>query len=48
MVTRALTTVGVVLTLALLCALGGCKGNYTFTDSDYRPLGDPHAINRGK
>ena len=37
-----------VLTLALLCALGGCKGNYTFTDSDYRPLGDPHAINRGK
>ena len=38
----------VVLTLALLCALGGCKANYTFTDSDYRPLGDPHAINRGK
>ncbi|MCD4530802.1 MULTISPECIES: type VI secretion protein [Pseudomonas] len=37
----------VLLTLVLSCSLGGCTGNYTFNDSDYRPLGDPQAVNRG-
>ncbi|WP_339456212.1 type VI secretion protein [Pseudomonas sp. EA_65y_Pfl1_P120] len=36
------------LTLAVLCGLGGCGGNYKFNDAAYRPLGDPQAINRGK
>lgn len=36
------------LSLAILCGLGGCSGNYKFNDTTYRPLGDPHAINRGK
>lgn len=36
------------LTLAVLCGLGGCSGNYKFNDNTYRPLGDPQAVNRGK
>lgn len=36
------------LVFALLSSLAGCSGNYTFNDSDYRPLGDPQAVNRGK
>ncbi|KII37588.1 type VI secretion protein [Pseudomonas sp. 43A] len=36
------------LTLVVLCGLGGCSGNYKFNDNDYRPLGDPQAVNRGK
>jgi hypothetical protein len=36
------------LTFAVLFALVGCSGNYKFNDSDYRPLGDPQAVNRGK
>ncbi|MBF3202655.1 type VI secretion protein, partial [Pseudomonas aeruginosa] len=24
------------------------SGNYKFNDGDYRPLGDPQAVNRGK
>ncbi|MDA8486379.1 type VI secretion protein [Pseudomonas resinovorans] len=35
------------LTLVVLCGLGGCSGNYKFNDSTYRPLGDPQAVNRG-
>lgn len=38
----------VLLTLTVLCGLGGCGGNYKFNDAAYRPLGDPQAINRGK
>ncbi|CEL32350.1 type VI secretion protein [Pseudomonas iridis] len=38
----------VLLTLVVLCGLGGCSGNYKFNDTDYRPLGDPQAVNRGK
>ncbi|WP_207865408.1 type VI secretion protein [Pseudomonas sp. 58(2021)] len=38
----------VLLTLVVLCGLGGCSGNYKFNDNDYRPLGDPQAANRGK
>ncbi|MDF5809020.1 type VI secretion protein [Pseudomonas aeruginosa] len=29
-------------------ASAGCSGNYKFNDGDYRPLGDPQAVNRGK
>ncbi|AHF67723.1 MULTISPECIES: hypothetical protein [Pseudomonas] len=36
------------LTLVVLCGLGGCSGNYKFNDNTYRPLGDPQAVNRGK
>ncbi len=35
----------VLLTLVLLCGLSGCRGNYTFNDNTYRPLGDPQAAN---
>lgn len=38
----------VLLALAVLCGLAGCNGNYKFNDDDYRPLGDPQAVNRGK
>lgn len=37
----------VLSTCVLFIVLGGCSGNYTFNDSDYRPLGDPEAVNRG-
>lgn len=37
-----------VLTLVLFYGLGGCNGNYKFNDDQYRPLGDPQAVNRGK
>ncbi|MGN8274928.1 type VI secretion protein [Pseudomonas sp. SMN5] len=37
----------VLLPFVLLIALGGCNSNYKFNDSDYRPLGDPQAVNRG-
>ncbi|MGE8499917.1 MAG: type VI secretion protein [Pseudomonas sp.] len=33
--------------LALVIALSGCSGNYTFSDDEYRPLGDPQAVKRG-
>lgn len=38
----------VLLALLISSALGGCSGNYKFNDNDYRPLGDPQAVNRGK
>ena len=38
----------VLLTLVVLCGLGGCSGNYKFNDNTYRPLGDPQSVNRGK
>lgn len=38
----------VLLALAVLSGLAGCSGNYKFNDGDYRPLGDPQAVNRGK
>ena len=33
------------LTLAL--CLSACTSNYTFSDDEYRPLGDPQAQTRG-
>jgi hypothetical protein len=36
------------LMFVVLFALVGCSGNYKFNDRDYRPLGDPQAVNRGK
>lgn len=36
------------LTLLIACCLGGCSGNYKFNDDTFRPLGDPHVVNRGK
>ncbi|MEB0027940.1 type VI secretion protein [Pseudomonas sp. MH9.2] len=38
----------VLLALLVSSALGGCSGNYKFNDDTYRPLGDPHVVNRGK
>jgi hypothetical protein len=37
----------VLLTLAVVCNLSGCSGNYKFNDNAYRPLGDPQVVNRG-
>jgi hypothetical protein len=34
--------------LALTMSLAGCSGNYTWSDSDYRPLGEPYPVKRGK
>lgn len=33
--------------LLLTAALAGCSGNYKFNDDQYRPLGDPQAVQRG-
>lgn len=33
--------------LLLVTALTGCSGNYKFSDDQYRPLGDPQAVQRG-
>ncbi|MCE0462635.1 MULTISPECIES: hypothetical protein [Pseudomonas] len=38
----------VLLTFVVSFGLCGCGGNYKINDNDYRPLGDPQAINRGK
>ncbi|WP_028239106.1 hypothetical protein [Stutzerimonas azotifigens] len=35
------------VTLVAAALLAGCSGNYKFDDDDYRPLGDPQAVNRG-
>ena len=32
----------------VLCFLGGCNAIYVFDDAEYRPLGDPQAIIRGR
>ncbi len=34
--------------LALTLALSGCSGNYTWSDDQYRPLGEPQAAQRGQ
>ncbi len=36
------------LILAICCTVGlaGCSGNYRFDDDQYRPLGDPNALQR--
>jgi hypothetical protein len=38
----------VLLTLVVVSGVVGCGGNYKFNDNTYRPLGDPHAANRGQ
>ncbi|WP_248803771.1 type VI secretion protein [Pseudomonas sp. MWU13-2100] len=37
-----------VLVLALVLGVSACTSNYKFNDNEYRPLGDPQAVNRGK
>lgn len=39
-----------VLTMAVLFGAAGCtgNGNYKHSDKDYRPLGEPQAVNRGQ
>lgn len=32
--------------LFLVVCLSGCSGNHKFNDGDYRPLGEPHTLNR--
>ncbi|MCD5994599.1 type VI secretion protein [Pseudomonas sp. CDFA 602] len=36
------------LSLFMLMTVGGCTGHYTFSDDEYRPLGDPASVNRDK
>ncbi|WP_212626213.1 type VI secretion protein [Pseudomonas sp. PP3] len=38
----------VLLAFVVVSGVGGCGGNYKFNDNTYRPLGDPHAVNRGQ
>ncbi|WP_122317221.1 type VI secretion protein [Pseudomonas cichorii] len=38
----------VIFILAVIAVLPGCSGSFKFDDDDYRSLGDPGAINRGK
>ncbi|WP_426142412.1 type VI secretion protein [Pseudomonas sp. DWP3-1-2] len=35
--------------VSLICVFGlsGCAGHYKFSDHEYRPLGEPHVVNRG-
>ncbi|MCJ8170447.1 type VI secretion protein [Pseudomonas sp. A3.4] len=33
--------------LCALFALTACTGNYKYSDDEYRPLGEPTAVNRG-
>ncbi|MBA1428072.1 type VI secretion protein [Pseudomonas fluorescens] len=32
----------------VLCLLSGCNANYVFDDAQYRPLGEPQAVPRGR
>ncbi|HBX53923.1 type VI secretion protein [Pseudomonas sp. UBA2684] len=34
------------IVLLALC-LSACSGNYKFSDNEYRPLGEPQAVQRG-
>lgn len=36
------------LVVLVLCLLGGCNANYVFDDTQYRPLGEPQAVIRGR
>ncbi|NHN77122.1 type VI secretion protein [Azotobacter chroococcum] len=42
------TLCGPVVLLVLALSLVGCGGNYRFDDHQYRPLGDPQALERGQ
>jgi hypothetical protein len=33
--------------LALALCLSACTGNYKYSDDQYRPLGEPQAVQRG-
>nr|WP_095093017.1 type VI secretion protein [Pseudomonas sp. Irchel 3A5] len=37
----------IALCLFLALGLSGCSGHYRFSDHEYRPLGEPLAVNRG-
>ena len=45
---RVLARYYALVTLIAALSLAGCSGNYTFNDDEYRPLGDPQAVNRGR
>lgn len=32
----------------LMLSLSGCNGNYKFNDDQYRPLGEPPVVKRGR
>ncbi|GFM79999.1 hypothetical protein PSCICO_00500 [Pseudomonas cichorii] len=34
--------------LVVIAFLAGCTGHFKFDDDEYRPLGDPDSLNRGK
>ncbi len=36
------------LFLFVIFGLSGCTGHYKFSDNEYRPLGEPLSVNRGK
>ncbi|AZE89708.1 hypothetical protein [Pseudomonas orientalis] len=36
------------LVVLVVCLLGGCNANYVFDDAQYRPLGEPQAVIRGR
>lgn len=38
----------IALVLLALLGLAGCNGNYKFNDDQYRPLGEPQVVNRGR
>lgn len=38
----------VLVSLIAAIGLSGCAGHYKFNDHEYRPLGDPQTVNRGK
>jgi hypothetical protein len=38
----------IALCLLLFSSLAGCSGHYRFSDHEYRPLGEPTVVNRGK
>jgi hypothetical protein len=38
----------VLVVLIATFGLSGCAGHYKFKDHEYRPLGDPQTVNRGK
>jgi hypothetical protein len=42
------TLCGPAVLLVLALSLVGCGGNYRFDDHQYRPLGDPQALERGQ
>lgn len=38
----------IVLYAFVIFGMAGCTGHYKFSDHEYRPLGEPLTVNRGK